>query len=285
LGHYSFNRNGGCGRARRVRGTLLRREVSQLLEARGLTKRYNRVPVVDDVSFRINPGEVCGYLGPNGSGKTTTVKMLTGLLDPSGGAIFFNGQDIRSNLIGYRKRLGYVPEEPHLYPYLSGKEYLELVGRLRSIPERLLATKSESLLSLFGLGAYRYAPISSYSKGMKQKILVCAALLHDPEVLIFDEPLSGLDVTSVLVFQDVIKQLAAEGKIILYTSHILELTEKLCSRVMILHRGRVVANDKVERLRDLMKLPSLEEIFRELVVEEDTENVAKNIVEVMKLQK
>ena len=255
-----------------------------MLEVRGLTKRYNRVPVVDDVSFRIDPGEICGYLGPNGSGKTTTVRMLTGLLDPSDGAIFFNGQDIRSNLIGYRKRLGYVPEEPHLYPYLSGKEYLELVGRLRSIPERLLATKSEGLLSLFGLGAYRYAPISSYSKGMKQKILVCAALLHDPEVLIFDEPLSGLDVTSVLVFQDVIKQLAAEGKIILYTSHILELTEKLCSRVMILHRGRVVANDKVEHLRDLMKLPSLEEIFRELVVEEDTERVAKNIVEVMKLQ-
>jgi len=255
-----------------------------VLEVRGLTKRYNRVPAVDDVSFRIDPGEICGYLGPNGSGKTTTVRMLTGLLDPSDGAIFFNGQDIRSNLIGYRKRLGYVPEEPHLYPYLSGKEYLELVGRLRSIPERLLATKSEGLLSLFGLGAYRYAPISSYSKGMKQKILVCAALLHDPEVLIFDEPLSGLDVTSVLVFQDVIKQLAEEGKIILYTSHILELTEKLCSRVMILHRGRVVANDRVERLRDLMKLPSLEEIFRELVVEEDTERVAKNIVEVMKLQ-
>jgi len=253
-----------------------------MLEIRGLTKRYNRVPVVDDVSFRIDAGEVCGYLGPNGSGKTTTVKMLTGLLDPSDGAIFFNGQDIRSNLIGYRKRLGYVPEEPHLYPYLSGKEYLELVGRLRSIPERLLASKSESLLSLFGLGAYRYAPISSYSKGMKQKILVCAALLHDPEVLIFDEPLSGLDVTSVLVFQDVVKQLAGEGKIILYTSHILELTEKLCSRVMILHHGRVVANDRVERLRDLMKLPSLEEIFRELVVEEDTERVAKDIVQVMK---
>ena len=263
----------------------MRREVSRVLEIRGLTKRYNRVPVVDDVSFRIDPGEICGYLGPNGSGKTTTVKMLTGLLDPSDGAIFFNGRDIRSDLIGYRRRLGYVPEEPHLYPYLSGKEYLELVGRLRSIPEPLLAAKSETLLSLFGLGAYRYSAISSYSKGMRQKILICAALLHNPEVLIFDEPLSGLDVTSVLVFQDVVKQLAEEGKIILYTSHILELTEKLCSRVMILHRGRVVANDRVERLRDLMKLPSLEEIFRELVVEEDTESVAKNIVEVMKLQK
>ena len=119
---------------------------------------------------------------------------------------------------------------------------------------------------------------------MRQKILICGALLHDPDVLIFDEPLSGLDVTSVLVFRDVVKSLASEGKIIIYTSHILEVIEKLCFRVMILHRGRVVANDRVERLRDLMKLPSLEEIFRELVVEEDTERVAKDIVEVMKLK-
>jgi len=255
-----------------------------MLEVNGLTKRYNRKAVVDDVSFRIERGEVYGYLGPNGSGKTTTVKMLTGLLEPSAGSIFFNGRDIRSDPIGYRRRLGYVPEEPHLYPYLSGKQYLELVGRLRSIPERLLATKADGLLSLFDLGAYRYSSISSYSKGMKQKILICAALLHNPEVLIFDEPLSGLDVTSVLVFRDVVRSLAAEGKIILYTSHILEVIEKLCSRVMILHRGRVVANDRVEGLRDLMKLPSLEEIFRELVVEEDTESVAKDIVRVMKLE-
>lgn len=254
-----------------------------MLEIKGLTKRYSRITAVDNVSFRIEPGEVYGYLGPNGSGKSTTVKMLTGLLEPSAGGVFFKGRDIRADLVGYRKRLGYVPEEPHLYPYLSGKEYLELVGRLRSIPEQLLATKAESLLELFRLGPHRYAAISSYSKGMKQKILICAALLHNPEVLIFDEPMSGLDVTSVLVFRDVVKSLAAEGKMILYTSHILEVIEKVCTTVMILHRGRVVANDHVARLRDMMKLPSLEEIFRELVVEEDTERVAKDIVAVMNL--
>ena len=255
-----------------------------MLEAKGLTKRYSNIVAVNDVSFRIAPGDVYGYLGPNGSGKTTTVRMLTGLLEPTAGGIFFNGRDIRRDLISYRKLLGFVPEEPHLYPYLSGKEYLELVGRLRSLPERLIATKAENLLVLFRLGPHRYAPISSYSKGMKQKVLICAALLHDPEVLIFDEPLSGLDVTSVLVFRDVVKSLAAEGKIILYTSHILEVIEKVCTTVMILHRGRVVANDRVGHLRDLMKLPSLEQIFRELVVEEDTERVAKDIVQVMKLR-
>jgi len=258
--------------------------VCLLFEARGLTRRFAATTAVDDVSFRIEPGEVLGYLGPNGSGKTTSVKMLTGMLEPTSGSVFFNGRDIHSDLIRYRRRLGYVPEEPHLYSYLSGKEYLELVGRLRSIPENLVAAKAEGLLELFRLGHYRYASIASYSKGMRQKILICAALLHNPDVLIFDEPLSGLDVTSVLVFRDVVKSLAAEGKIILYTSHILEMIEKQCSRVMILHRGRVVANDRVERLRDLMKLPSLEEIFRELVVEEDTEKVARDIVDVMKLQ-
>lgn len=258
--------------------------IPQALEAIGLSKRYNGITAVDGVSFRVGAGEVYGYLGPNGSGKSTTVKMLTGFLEPSAGHILLDGRDIRADLIGFRRQLGYVPEEPHLYPYLSGKEYLELVGRLRSLPERLLGEKADSLLELFSLSSQRHAAISSYSKGMKQKIMICAALLHNPSVLIFDEPLSGLDVTSVLVFRNVVKLLANDGKIIVYSSHVLEVVEKLCSRVMILHRGRAAANDGVEHLRELMKLPSLEEIFRELVLEEDTESVAKDIVEVMKLQ-
>ena len=254
-----------------------------MLEVIGLTKRYNILTAVDAVSFQVDAGEVYGYLGPNGSGKSTTVKMLTGLLEPTAGHILLDGRDIRADLIAYRRRLGYVPEEPHLYPYLSGKEYLELVGRLRSIPEPLLAEKSDALLELFSLRTQRHAAISSYSKGMKQKILICPALLHDPNILIFDEPLSGLDVTSVLVFRNIVKLLAREGKIVVYSSHVLEVVEKLCSRVMILHRGRAVANDRVEHLRDLMKLPSLEEIFRELAMEEDTAKVAQDIIEVMKL--
>jgi len=253
-----------------------------MLEARGLTKCYSAIPAVDEVSFTIRPGEVLGYLGPNGSGKTTTVSMLTGLLQPTRGHIFFDGRNIKDHLIEYKKRLGYVPEEPHVYPYLSGREYLELVGRLRSVPQKLLDQKISDLLHLFNLHSDRHTLISSYSKGMKQKILISAALLHNPEVLIFDEPLSGLDVTSALVLKNLVRALAGQGKIILYSSHVLEVVEKVCSHVLILRRGVMVANDSVEHLRELMETPSLEDIFAQLVLQEDTEKIAADIVEVMK---
>lgn len=249
---------------------------------RGLTKRYSAIPAVGNVSFVIRPGEVLGYLGPNGSGKTTTVNMLTGLLDPTRGHIFFEGRNVKEHLIEYKKRLGYVPEEPHIYPHLSGWEYLQLIGRLRLIPPKILEQKISALLRLFGLYPDRYALISSYSKGMKQKILISAAVLHNPDVLIFDEPLSGLDVASALVFKNLVKSLAREGKMILYSSHVLEVVEKVCSHVVILRKGCMVANDSVERLRELMELPSLEDIFAQLVLQEDTEKVAEDIIEVMR---
>jgi ABC-2 type transport system ATP-binding protein len=252
-----------------------------MLEVRHLTKLYTRRAAVDDVSFTIQPGEILGYLGPNGSGKSTTVKMLTGLLEPSRGLILFQGHNIRQDLISYKKVLGYVPEEPQLYSYLTGREYLQLVGRLRCLPARLLEFRIDQLLNLLSLFEHRYSPISSYSKGMKQKILISAALLHNPDVLVFDEPLSGLDVTTGLVFKSLIKALARQGKTILYSSHVLEVVEKICTSVIILRKGCVVANDSVEHLRDLMELPSLEDIFSQLVLQEDTDKIAENILEVM----
>ncbi|MFN7993394.1 MAG: ABC transporter ATP-binding protein [Bryobacteraceae bacterium] len=252
-----------------------------MLEIRGLTKLYVRRPAVDDVSFVIQPGEILGYLGPNGSGKSTTVKMLTGLLEPSRGVILYDGGNIRQDLIRYKKVLGYVPEEPNLYPYLTGREYLQLVGRLRCLPANLLEARIDQLLNLLSLFEHRYSPISSYSKGMKQKVLISAALLHNPDVLVFDEPLSGLDVTTALVFKNLLKVLARQGKIILYSSHVLEVVEKVCTSVIILRKGCVVANDSVEHLRGLMALPSLEDIFSQLVLQEDTEKIASDIVEVM----
>lgn len=254
-----------------------------MLEVRNLTKRFNRIPAVDNVSFVVRPYEILGYLGPNGSGKSTTANMLAGLLEPSQGQVYFNGRDIKEQLIEYKRRLGYVPEEPYIYPHLSGLEYLQLVGRLRGLPEKYLTQKAEELLRLFGLQADRHALISAYSKGMRQKVLIIAALLHDPDILIFDEPLSGLDVTSALVFRDLVSELARQGKTILYSSHVLEVVEKICSRVIILRNGTVVADDSVERLRDLMKLASLENIFAELVLQGDTKTIAGDIVQTMKI--
>lgn len=167
-----------------------------MLETRSLTKRYASVPAVLNVSFRIAPGQILGYLGPNGSGKSTTVKMITGLLAPTEGHIFYGGEDIHKNLAEYKRHVGYVPEEANLYPYLSGHEYLELVGQLRGLNASWLGKRIDEYLRLFSLYASRQVSIATYSKGMRQRILITAALLHNPDVLIFDEPLLGLDVTS-----------------------------------------------------------------------------------------
>jgi ABC-2 type transport system ATP-binding protein len=231
----------------------------------------------------VSPGEITAYLGPNGSGKTTTMKMIVGLLEPTHGSILYHDRDVRTQLLDFKRRLGYVPEEPHLYPYLSGWDYLLLVGRLRSIPEPVLEEKVERLLRLFSMHHHRHALSSSYSRGMRQKILISAALLHDPEVLIFDEPLSGLDVSAAQVFRDLLKLLASQGKTILYSSHLLEVVERVATRVIILHKGRVVADDSVERLRDLTQVPTLEGIFSQLVPQGDSEATARQMVEAMKL--
>jgi ABC-2 type transport system ATP-binding protein len=252
-----------------------------MLEARSLTKHFNRRPAVEEVSFTVRPHDIVGYLGPNGAGKSTTVKMLVGLLNPFRGEILFEGVPIKEHLIEYKKRLGYVPEEALLYSHLSGREYLQLAGRLRSLPESEVNTKVDELLTLFSLNAQRYSPISSYSKGMKQKIMMIAALLHNPDILILDEPLSGLDVTSILIMRNLLKSLAEQGKTILYSSHVLEVVEKICSRVLVIYKGHLVADDSVENLRHLMRVPSLEEIFTQLVQQEDTEEIARQMIEVI----
>jgi ABC-2 type transport system ATP-binding protein len=252
-----------------------------MLVAQHLVKRFHGVTVVNDVSFAVRPGEVVGYLGPNGSGKTTTVKMLTGLLEPSAGTVMFKGKNMANDLVGYRTCLGYVPEEPQLYPFLSGREYLELVGRLRQLPEPLLGKKISALLELFDISSAADQGISAYSKGMKQKILISAALLHNPDLLVLDEPDSGLDVTTTLVLRHLVRQLAKEGKAILYSSHVLELVEKLCSSVIVLHRGSIVADASVEQLRGVVSSRSLEEVFSQLVLRNDPETTARDIADIV----
>jgi ABC-2 type transport system ATP-binding protein len=253
-----------------------------MLELRGISKKFSAIKVVNDVSFTVAPGEVLGYLGPNGAGKTTTIRMLAGLLLPSKGEILFNGENIRSDIHAYKKRIGYVPEQSEIYPHLSAFDFLTMVGRLRGIPDKPLKRKIVEFLRVFDLVEEMNSPISSYSKGMRQKVLITAAILHNPAILLLDEPLSGLDVATSLVIRDLIRSLARENKVIIYSSHVLEVTEKVCSKVIILHKGNIVANDSVEHLRHLMKLPSLAEIFNQLVVHEDTEVAAGRIVDAMK---
>ena len=252
-----------------------------MLEARGLTKCYASIPAVSDVSFTVNPGEILGYLGPNGSGKSTTVKMITGLMEPTSGEVLFHGANIKDDLLTYKKLLGYVPEEALLYPYLTGWEYLEFVGILRGMEQNQLRKRAHALLELFLLFPYRHATIASYSKGMRQRILLIAALMHDPEVLVFDEPLSGLDVTSAMIFRKLVKSLGQQGKIIFYCSHVLEVVEKLCSHLLILNRGKLVAHGSVSEVRNLTGLATLEDSFSHLVQEQDAEQIAHDIVEVM----
>lgn len=252
-----------------------------MLELRRVSKHFCGIPAVDNVSFTAGPGEVTGYLGPNGSGKSTTMKMITGLIELTSGQILFEGKPIDADLIAYKRRMGYVPEEPHLYIHLSGIEYLTMVAQLRDLPARQSAERIDGLLRLLSLYDDRHASISGYSKGMRQKVLIAAALLHNPDLVLLDEPFSGLDVASALVLRSLIQQLAARGKTVMFSSHELDTVERISNRVVILHHGKVVADDSIERLRSLMELSTLEAIFSQLAVEQDSESMARSIAELI----
>ncbi len=253
-----------------------------MLQVENLWKRYRGIPAIRDISFRVNAGEIVGYLGPNGSGKSTTVKIITALLKPNDGRVLFEGRNILDDLPRFRASLGYVPEEAHVYTHLSGLEYLQLVGRLRELPEKLIDRRANRMLELFGLQSWRYTPLSSYSKGMKQRVLIASALMHDPKLLIFDEPLSGLDVVSARLFKDLLEELSTEGKAILYISHALEVVEQVCDRVIVIAQGTIRANAAPGELKELMKLRDLESVFAQLVHQEDTKATARELVHAMR---
>ena len=248
-----------------------------MLELRNVCKRFSGIAAVDNVSFQARAGEITGYLGPNGSGKSTTMKMITGLIEMTSGQILVHGEPIQRDPIAYKQRLGYVPEEPYLYAHLSGLEYLVMVGQLRGLPAKPTAARIDGLLRLLALHGDRHAPISAYSKGMRQKVLLSAALLHNPDLILLDEPFSGLDVGTALVLRSLIQELAARGKVVLFSSHELETVERVCSHVVILHRAKIVADDSIEHLRTLMSTPTLEGIFSQLAMEQDTATISREI--------
>jgi ABC-2 type transport system ATP-binding protein len=249
-----------------------------VLELLDVSKSYHGIAAVRSLNIRIAPGEVLGLLGPNGSGKSTTVKMIVGLLRPSRGHVTWLGRDIHEQLLDYQRLVGYVPEEPRLYAYLTAVEYLELVGGLRDIPRTSLSRRIDRYLELFGLDTDRHAPLASFSKGMRQKVLIAAALLHDPQIVVLDEPNSGLDVASSLILRNVVATLSAGGKTIIYSSHLLDAVEKVCHDVVILHKSHVVACNSIAALRDSTRTGTLEEVFAAVAVDQDVAQVGRDIV-------
>jgi ABC-2 type transport system ATP-binding protein len=250
-----------------------------MLEAQSLSKSYGSVVAVHDVSLRLEPGQVLGYVGPNGSGKSTTVKMLTGLLAPTHGRVSYNGDDIHKHLVEYRRRLGYVPEEANLDPYLTGQEYLEMIGTLRAMPASRLKSRIDALLELFSLAPHRHVNVGTYSKGMRQRILLISAIMDNPDVLILDEPFSGLDVTSALIFKTLIQSLRDKGKAVFFCSHVLEVVEKVCSHLIILRKGRVIAHGTASRVLEGIGQTTLEGTFLQLVEDRDVAKIASDIVD------
>jgi ABC-2 type transport system ATP-binding protein len=253
-----------------------------MLEVVGASKTYRGIPAVRDVSFHAGAGQVIGLLGPNGSGKSTTVKMLVGLLRPTFGTVRWSGLDINesANLRVYQRLVGYVPEEPRLYNYLTAVEYLELAGGLRSLDHHVLRRRIDRYLELFGLSGEQHVPISSFSKGMRQKVLIAAALLHNPQLVVLDEPCSGLDVASTLILRRMVTALARRGTTVIYSSHVMAMVEKVCDDVMILHKGQVVAHGTVGRLRELAQAASLEEVFAALAVDQDVNRIGDDLAAV-----
>ena len=254
-----------------------------MLTVSGLTKRYGGTLAVDRVSFEVCRGEILGYLGPNGSGKSTTVGAIVGLIEPSSGSLSFNGRPISDDLMAFKRQLGYVPEEPHLYTHLTAIEYLTLVGRLRGMDERLLAEKIDRLLRLFSLLDSRYATLAAYSKGMRQRVLLAGALLPNPKLLVLDEPFSGLDVSAGLLFRTLLRIIAGEGRLILFSTHRFDMVEKLCSRVVILAGGRIAAEHRVSQSKAPGE-PTLEDVFVAATRQDDFTPTARAIFDVMQLE-
>lgn len=251
-----------------------------MLQARGLTKRYGAFLALDRVDFQVRRGEILGYLGPNGSGKSTTVNAVVGLIDPSAGSLSLDGQPMLDDPVEYKRRIGYVPEEPHLYTHLTATEYLMLVGRLRELPEDSLASRVAELLRLLLLWDSRYSTMAAYSKGMRQRVLLAAALLHNPDLLVLDEPFSGLDVTAGLLFRTLLRLYVADNRMVLFSTHRFDMVEQLCSRVVILSAGRIIAEHDVSSFGDRQS-PSLEEIFVRVTRQSDFTPLARQILEVV----
>ncbi|UXH42591.1 ABC transporter ATP-binding protein [Rossellomorea vietnamensis] len=252
-----------------------------VLSIRDLKKNFGSKEVLKGVRLDVYEGQIIGYIGPNGAGKSTTVKIILGLEEGYSGQVTLFGKDISDSSVEYKKRIGYVPEMADLYDNLTAEEYLTFMGELYGMEQKKAGEKAERLIGLFGLSEVYESRIASYSKGMKQKILIISSLLHNPDVLFLDEPINGLDANSVMIFKELLAQLAAEGKTIFYSSHIMDVVEKISNRIVLLHNGQIVADGSFEELKNQNMEGSLEEIFNQLTGFNEHKETAAEIVSVV----
>lgn len=254
-----------------------------IVEFRNVVFAYDRGEVLKDISFRLERGQVIGLLGPNGAGKSTTIRIVCGILAAGRGIVSVCGLPMPERSVDVKQRIGYVPEAAELFDSLNGQEFLELSGRLHNVDEETLQSRIRELLETFELTSDRHSRLDKYSKGMRQKILIAAALLHNPELILLDEPLSGLDVNAAMLIKDLIAALAASGKTILYSSHVLDVVEKVCDRVLIIHKGALIADSTPEELKAATDASTLEDVFRRLTQGSAVYPGVSRIVEALRL--
>ncbi|TMU84839.1 ABC transporter ATP-binding protein [Bacillus sp. BHET2] len=252
-----------------------------ILSIKDLKKKFGSKEVLKGVQLDVYKGQIIGYIGPNGAGKSTTVKIILGLEEEYSGQVTLFGEDISKGSVDYKKRIGYVPEMADLYDNLTAEEYLTFMGELYGLEQGKAGEKAEKLMGLFGLSEVYESRIASFSKGMKQKVLIISSLLHNPDVLFLDEPINGLDANSVMIFKELLAQLAEQGKTIFYSSHIMDVVEKISNRIILLHNGQIVADGSFEELKNQSMEGSLEEIFNQLTGFNEHKETATEIVSVV----
>ena len=249
-----------------------------IISIKNLKMSYGSKTVLNGINLEISRGQIIGYIGTNGAGKSTTIKIMLGIIEGYVGKVEILGQDISNGSVEYKKRIGYVPELADIYENLTAYEYISFLGGIYGLEEKKLIERVKKLMDLFGMEDVINSRISSFSKGMKQKLLIICSLIHNPDILFFDEPLSGLDANSVMVFKEVMKTLARQGKTIFYSSHIMDVVEKVSDRILLINDGQVVADGSFEELKNNQKEGTLEEIFNQLTGFNEHEEVAKEFV-------
>ena len=254
----------------------------EVIQVSGLSKRYHKHEVLRTIDLTIQQGELIGYIGPNGAGKSTTIKILCGLIPEFEGDVKVLGMDVKKDSIEIKRKIGYIPENAALYETLTPIEYLLFVGQLYQLPSASLNQKANELLRLFDLDKAKESRMTTFSKGMKQKVLLISGLLHNPEIIFLDEPLSGLDANAVILVKEILTQLKNNGKTIFYSSHIMEVVEKLSDRIIIINAGQIIANGSFQQLNEQARGGSLEQIFTQLTGQGEQVTVANNFIDVLK---